>query len=387
MLRESLFREVIVIVNKQTLLSSTENKDEVTQGGPVMQYTQEELVQRLKTNAVVYSNGLEKIEKGIPFQEGKKGLDPRVKQLILDEESTKLKKPIELADLEEIRSSGGFKNDDLSRGIRVEHKNIFQEDSTLRVRLYNRGEEKKPAIIYYHGGGFFEGDMDVVENPCKLLAQETGAVVISVEYRLAPEFPYAAGLTNCLEAVRYVYEFADELSIDRDTIALVGDSVGGNLALGVNHLSSGEPWTISYLGLLYPLVDLSDFSGEKWNTSAYDFSEDEALIRRELINMRQSLFFIQSLYLNDLEQAMSPLVSPVLSEVKQNIPPVTIVTAEFDYLKIQGAEFARQMADASVPVRHIEYKGMDHAFVEKLGWYPQAADAITEISRHFKENI
>ncbi|WP_252314217.1 hypothetical protein [Sinobaca sp. H24] len=107
-----------------------------------MQYTQEELVQRLKTNAVVYSNGLEKIEKGIPFQEGKKGLDPRVKQLILDEESTKLKKPIELADLEEIRSSGGFKNDDLSRGIRVEHKNIFQEDSTLRVRLYNRGEEK-----------------------------------------------------------------------------------------------------------------------------------------------------------------------------------------------------------------------------------------------------
>ncbi len=142
MLRESLFREVIVIVNKQTLLSSTENKDEVTQGGPVMQYTQEELVQRLKTNAVVYSNGLEKIEKGIPFQEGKKGLDPRVKQLILDEESTKLKKPIELADLEEIRSSGGFKNDDLSRGIRVEHKNIFQEDSTLRVRLYNRGEEK-----------------------------------------------------------------------------------------------------------------------------------------------------------------------------------------------------------------------------------------------------
>lgn len=352
-----------------------------------MQYTQEELLHRLKTNAIVRRNGIEKIDKGIPFYENKKGMDPRVKQLMLDEENTKLKKPIELADLEEIRSNGGFKNTDLSQGIRTENRNIFQEDSTLRVRVYNRGEEKKPAIVYYHGGGFFEGDMDVVENPCKLLAQETGAVVISVEYRLAPEFPYAAGLTDCLEAVRYVYDFADELSIDREAIGLVGDSVGGNLALGVNHLSTDEPWSIAYLGLLYPVVDLSDFSGEKWNMAAYDFSEDEALIRRELINMRQSLFFIQSLYLNDLEQAMSPLVSPVLSEVKQNIPPVTIITAEFDYLKIQGTDFVRQIADAAVPVRHIEYRGMDHAFIEKLGYYPQAADAIAEVSRHFKETI
>lgn len=353
-----------------------------------MDYTQEELTARLTENVTHSNKGkLSITNKEIPFEEGSRGLDPRVRHFLTTEADPNVRRPLEMDDLEITRNRVEMHNEDLSTGIHSETMKFSAGDQEIPLEIYNRTADKKPVLIYLHGGGFFERDVDVMKNICKFLAQEAGAVVVGVQYRLAPEHPYHEGLDDCLETVRYIYENAEQFNADPEKIGLVGDSVGGNFALGVHHLSKNEKWTICYIGLLCPLVDLSDVSRNAWDLKHYDTVKDFDLIRQELVTLRESLQFIQSLYLTDLEDALLPLVSPLLRKDKTGLPPITLVTAEFDFLRIQGEDFSAQLTEAGVPVRHIEYKGMDHAFVRKLGYYPQAADAIKEIAGHFLEEL
>lgn len=348
-------------------------------------YTQKELTARLSKNGTAVKKGnITTVQKGIPFLEKESGLDPRVKDF-LTQVKPSLRLPMEMKDLEEIRSQKKIDNIDMSHNIKAEIEYLYLEGRTLKLRVYNRTNTIKPVLIYYHGGGFFDRDEDVIENICKFLAEASNTVVIAVEYRLAPEHPYQHGLNDCLETVRHVYEFPERFRINSSQIGLVGDSVGGNLALGVQHLSREESWEINYIGLFCPLVDLSDISRDSWNITHYSMAVDEELIRRELITMKESLYFIQTLYLENLEDVLIPLVSPLLRENKGRMPPVFVTTAEFDFLRLQAEQFASQLIDRGLPVRHIEYKGMDHAFVRKLGYYPQAYDAIIELALHFKE--
>lgn len=347
---------------------------------------QQDLAARLQENAVVSKKGnLCIINKEIPFQENSRGLDPRVKDFLTNEAEPHIRRPLEIDDLEITRKRVEVNNKDLSNGISTEAMKIPMEGHDIPLNIYNRSTEKKPLLVYFHGGGFFERDMDVMENICKFLAQEADAVVVGVEYRLAPEYPYQDGLDDCFEAARYIYENPEMFHADVDQMGLVGDSVGGNLALGIHQLSLEEKWEIRYIGMLCPLVDLSDVSRNTWNIKHYDMSEDAELIRQELVTMKDSLSFIQALYLTNLADVYRPLVSPLLREDKTTLPPITMVTAEFDFLRIQAEEFSDQLLEAGVPVRHFKYKGMDHAFVRKLGYYPQAADAVKEVASHFSE--
>lgn len=350
-------------------------------------YTHEELTARLSGNGKEKKkDNVATVQKGIPFSEAELGLDPRVKDF-LKQVNPSIRRPMETKDLEEIRSQKKIENIDMSHNIKAEIEYLYLEDHTLKLRVYNRTNTSKPALIYYHGGGFFDRDEEVIENVCKFLAETSNTVVIAVEYRLAPEYPYQDGLDDCLETVRHVYEFPERFRINSSQIGLVGDSVGGNLALGVQHLSRKEEWRINYIGLFCPLVDLSDISRNSWNIEHYSMAEDEELIRTELIAMKESLYFIQTLYLENLKDVLIPLVSPLLRENKGKMPPVFITTAEFDFLRLQGEQFTSQLMDRGLSVRHIEYKGMAHAFVRKLGYYPQAYDAIIELSAHFNETL
>ncbi|CAM3816026.1 alpha/beta hydrolase [Alkalicoccus chagannorensis] len=351
-----------------------------------MNYSHAELIARLK-EYVSYEKkgGLPIINKNIPFQEDAGGLDPRVRHFLSTEVNPVERRPLDIGDLDAIRDRVEVHNYDISSGIRSQKRTITVKEDALTLHIYNQTEEAKPVLMYIHGGGFFERDMDVMENVCKYLAQEAEAVVIAVEYRLAPEYPYRHGLDDCLDAVQHIYEHADALKIDPNAMGLVGDSVGANLALGVHHLSLAQPWDIKYIGLLCPLVDLSDVARDSWSIDKYNLTKDDALIRQELTTMQESLIFIQTLYLTNLEDVLLPLVSPLLRKDKTKLPPISIATSEFDFLRIQAEDFSEQAAAAGVSVQHFNYKGMDHAFVRKLGYYPQAADAIQEISAHFQD--
>lgn len=335
----------------------------------------------------IKKNDIEVIIKKSPLKKHEGGFDPKVAEFIKKQGDPNLRRPMEIEDIAAIRRRKEKHNKDLSNGVKEENKTIYLSDHELSIKIYNRSEQLKPGIVFYHGGGFFEQDTLVMKNICKFIAQEADAVVVAVEYGLAPEYPYQEGIQDCLEGLRYTYDFAEELGINAAQIGLVGDSVGGNLALGVHELSEKESWNIAYIGLLCPLVDLSELSRNRWNIEQYDLRKDEEMIREELITMKESLYFIQTLYLNDLNDVMRPLVSPLLRERKRGIPPVTMITAEFDFLRMQAEEFSQQLNHEDVPVRHFQYEGMEHAFVRKLGYYPQAEDAIKEITAHFKEVV
>lgn len=353
-----------------------------------MNHNHEELVHRLKIKASHLKEGsAELVKKNIPFSEKKEGLDLRVKQFLEQEPDPGLRRPMTHDDLEIIRSRKEKDNYDLSSGVSTETKLVSLEGRDLELKVYNRSENTKPVLIYFHGGGFFERDERVMDNICKLLAEKAEAVVVAVEYRLAPEHKYAEGLNDCFDSVRYVCDNRSEFGADTGEVGLVGDSVGGNLALGVYHLSHGEPWGICYISLLCPLLDLSDVSGGSRKMEQYNPGEDRELVRQELVTMRESLSFIQSLYVTDLEELDQPLVSPLRSDKKVEYPPMTIVTAEFDFLRMQGEEFTRNLQEQKSPIRYIEYKGMVHTFLKKLGYYPQAADAVRETAVHFREVI
>lgn len=351
-----------------------------------MNYNHEELVHRLEEKASLVKDGsAELVSKSIPFLEDKEGLDPRVKQFLEEESDPGLRRPMTYDDLEIIRSRKEKDSRNLSSNVRMETKLVSLEGRDLELKVYNRSETNKPVLIYFHGGGFFERDEGVMDNICKLLAEKAEAVVVAVEYRLAPEHKYAEGLNDCFDSIRYVCDNRNEFGADPGRIGLVGDSVGGNLALGVYHLSREKNWNICYMSLLCPLLDLSDVSGGARKMEQYNPGADRELVRQELVTMRESLSFIQSLYVTDLKELDDPLASPLRSKENVTYPPMTIVTAEFDFLRTQGEEFMRKLQERESPVRYIEYKGLTHTFLKKLGYYPQAADAIRETAIHFRE--
>ncbi|SDW84037.1 Acetyl esterase/lipase [Marinococcus luteus] len=351
-----------------------------------MDHNHEELVHRLEEKASFVKEGsLEIVSKSIPFMEDKEGLDPRVKQFLEQESDPGLRRPMTYDDLEIIRSRKEQQSQDLSSNIRMETKLVSLEGRDLELKVYNRSKSTRPMLVYFHGGGFFERDERVMDNICKLLAEKAEAVVVAVEYRLAPEHKYAEGLNDCFDSVRYVCDNRDEFGADTGSVGLVGDSVGANLALGVYHLSREKSWDICYMSLLSPLLDLSDVSGGVRKMEQYNPGKDRELVRQELVTMRESLSFIQSLYVTDLEELDQPLVSPLRSKENITYPPMTLVATEFDFLRTQGEEFTRKLQEKGELVRYIEYKGMAHTFLKKLGYYPQAADAIRETAAHFRE--
>lgn len=266
---------------------------------------------------------------------------------------------------------------------------IPSEDGDIPVRLYRPSHtEAIPVILFFHGGGFFGGTLDTVENPCKLLSERANAVVISVDYRLAPEHPFPAGLNDCYRAFEWVHAHANELNILKDRIGVAGDSAGGNLATAccLMEQERGEG-RICYQALVYPVVNLGSIPTDdfEWTLDAYDISHHHDLIRGVVLALADADSFFNDLYLQGMADVTHPLVSPLFADDFSSLPPTLIVTAEYDYLRLEGEAYARKLSGAGVPTRLVQYRGMDHAFMDKLGDYPQAEDCMNEIAKGLKE--
>jgi len=202
----------------------------------------DQLVKLLENGYVQYENGLEFVVKNIPGEENTEGkLDPRVFQIL--NEQYKKQRTDEMPDLsqleikdipvEMLRNQMGWNNRDITKNeIKTSDEIIDGKYGTIPIKVYSpQSNTHLPAIVYFHGGGFFGGTVKVVENPCKALAERANAVVISVDYRLAPENPYPAGLTDCFDSVKWVYKYGEKYNIDSTKIAVSGDSAGANLSL------------------------------------------------------------------------------------------------------------------------------------------------------------
>ncbi len=245
----------------------------------------------------------------------------------------------------------------------------------IPVRIYTpKGSGAFPALIYYHGGGWVIGDLDVVDGPCTVLANRAHAVVVSVDYRLAPEHPYPAAIEDAYAALNWVADNAALLNVDAERLAVAGDSAGGNLAAVVALLArdEGSPALVHQL-LLYPATDML-----RQTVSARDNGEGYFLTT-------DLLKWFQEHYLpggaDPTDWRASPLRAPDLS----GLPPALVITAEFDPLRDEGEAYAVRLREAGVEAVVTRYDGQIHAFAANLaGAIDQGRAAIEDAGRHLR---
>lgn len=244
----------------------------------------------------------------------------------------------------------------------------------IPLRVYTpvalAGEKNIPILVFFHGGGFVVGTMDEFDPFCTFLASGASCIVVSVEYRLAPEHKYPAAVDDAVAAVTWIGEHAREIHGDATRIAVIGDSAGGNLAAVVSLISRehGGP-AIVYQVLLCPWVDSSSFE-----TDSFGYFGDGLWLSKA------AMCWFRDHYLSSRDEAMQEHVSPLLAKDVAGLPPALVITAEYDVLRDQGEAYARRLQDAGVPVVCTRYPGMLHDFIVYPGLFDAAKAAIAEIN-------
>ncbi|MBZ9772441.1 alpha/beta hydrolase [Mesorhizobium sp. CO1-1-8] len=229
----------------------------------------------------------------------------------------------------------------------------------------------EPLLIYFHGGGFIRGDLDTHDSICRVLAKETPCVVISADYRLAPEHRFPAGVEDAFAVLKYAAANSDALGIDSARIAVGGDSAGGNLAAACSILARGrhEP-PICFQLLIYPVTDL------------VNISESKRLFSKGYL-LNSMPFYIDS-YLGPKGDGESQFASPLLSPDLTNLPPAFVLTAGYDPLRDEGKAYARRLAESGVAVEEECYDDMIHGFVSLRGLLKEADGALALCARRLR---
>lgn len=287
--------------------------------------------------------------------------------------------------LTEIRDSMGWPAKDITKN------EIVVEDRVIQGHIMTRTYRKKdlqnkmlPVLFYIHGGGFFGGSIENVEQICRMFADGADLMVVSIGYRLTPQHPFPAGLLDCYNTVEYFATNANKELVDSENFFISGDSAGGNLSITVSLLDHVYLQT-KYLRKIvayYPVVELlSEGEGKHWDVSKV-FVKDKK--ERELVHRYIKGFGKQDTPVNDWYAGKidkkNPLISPFFATDEQlkQLPELKIIMGEFDPLKLQVDYFVERLETLAIPCEYRVYNGMVHAFMDKMGDYPQAEQGVEE---------
>lgn len=247
----------------------------------------------------------------------------------------------------------------------------------IPVRVYTpAGEGPFPLIAYFHGGGYVVGDLDTQDMIARALAYGAGAVLVSVDYRLAPENPFPAGPDDCWAATQWVAAHATELNGDASQLAVAGDSAGANFAAGIclRARDAGAPRIAAQI-MFYGSCDYPSTE----STASREFADGPLLSTDDVA-------YFWELYLAHSETEQNdPLASPIRATDHRGLPPVFMGTAEIDPTRDHGEAYARKLAAAGVTTRLVRYPGMVHGFVSWLGVIPMAQTAIDDACAFLRE--
>ncbi|MDP9237159.1 MAG: alpha/beta hydrolase [Chloroflexota bacterium] len=252
----------------------------------------------------------------------------------------------------------------------VEDRTIAGPGGVIPIRIYTPGTHGPyPAVTYFHGGGWVIGDIDTHEPVCRALANAAACVVISVDYRRAPEHKFPAAAEDAYAVTDYCARHAAEFDVDPMRIAVAGDSSGGNLAAVVALMARdrGGPG-LSYQALIYPVTD--------HNFDRDSYREDASGAFLSTATMR----WFWSQYLADQADAADPYASPLRARSLAGLPPALIITAEYDPLRDEGEAYAARLSGAGVTTQLHRYDGMVHWFVSMAMFIPAGKDAIAEVA-------
>lgn len=246
-------------------------------------------------------------------------------------------------------------------------------DVPARVYWPNKAVEcpgSLPVIVYFHGGGFAVGSVDVFDDLCRSLANSTKAVVVSVEYRLAPRFPYPAAIEDGYAAVKWVSQNAAELGADAGKLLIAGDSAGASIS-AVVALKAMEQGELDIAGqiLYYPQTDMR---GTQYD-SMTNFVDGYGLSAEMVAGFHEA-------YCAKEEDLSHPYLSPLLAPTLCGLPPALVLTAGFDPLHDAGELYAQKLMENQVPVTYLDYKDIIHGFL-CIRFFPQRRDALNETAK------
>lgn len=261
----------------------------------------------------------------------------------------------------------------------VENLTIPGPGSQIPLRIYTpQCEGPFPMLVYFHGGGFVIGDLDTEDNLCRSLANGACCIVVSVDYRLAPEHRFPAAVEDAFAATKWVADNANNIKGDSTRMAVGGTSSGGNLAVVVVIMSrdQGGP-SLRYQLLINP----GSFNYSRYDTKSYQSYANGYFLTKGDVE------WLSNQYVNCDEDRLNHLVSPLLVPDLSGLPPALIITSEFDVLRDDGESYAKRLKKAGVSARYIRYKGMIHGFMGMYGLLDRARTGIEEASAALREAL
>lgn len=251
---------------------------------------------------------------------------------------------------------------------KVMNRHIPGAEGDIPIRIYTpEGNGPFPILVYFHGGGWVIGNLDAYDPTCRALTHAAGCLVVSVDYRLAPEHKFPAAPEDCYAALRWVAMHGASINGDPTRLAIGGDSAGGNLTAVVALMARdrGGP-NLAYQLLIYPVTD------HNYETVSYRENADGYLLTKE------AMVWFWNHYLRSEADGKSPLASPLRAEHVQGLPPALVLTAELDPLRDEGEAYAARLQAAGVPVTLTRYDGAIHGFFSLGHVLDQGKQAIAE---------
>ena len=239
---------------------------------------------------------------------------------------------------------------------------------SLRVRVYRPSADVPlPVVCYFHGGGWASGSLAHVDSLCRSLAARGSAVVLSVDYRLAPEHPFPAAVEDCFSALAWAAANAADLGGDPLRLAVAGESAGGQLAAAVALLARDRQGPLLGLQILiYPALDAA--------CAQPSFIENAEVAGVTAEEVRRDW----QIYLAGADPR-DPLASPLRAAELHGLPPAVVITAEFDVLRDEGEAYAARLASAGVPVVARRFAGQLHGFITLAAIIDDATEAVDEV--------
>lgn len=237
----------------------------------------------------------------------------------------------------------------------------------VAARLYRPNDRKDLGLlVFYHGGGWVLGSMNTHDDVCRKLALAMGHAVLSVDYRLAPEFAFPEPLNDCIVALRWAYSNAAELGVDATRIAVGGDSAGANLAAVVANL---QPVPLKFQMLIYPVTDAT--------RSSQSYKDNGEGYRLTAAGMK---WFCDHYLSGSIGTPTDPRVSPLFADATTlaSAPPAIVITAEYDPLRDEGEQYAHRLIEAGVACSLTRYYGQVHGFFSMSQYVDDGASAITQ---------